>query len=992
MDEGEAKKNKYAQNVRDSWFGDTTSEATGGTNHHLKEAEDQAAKDTEPGNGFGSFGEKSNDENENTALSANARENNVRSGSTGSDFLNKVTGTNGGEQKGKAKGFLKKKGPIFTIITMVLGGILGYGGASFFGQMAMPISLLQQFKDNFGSINIISQARTKRFVRWQTDVSSRKVKNCIKSRIFGADKFKISSRQRQKLARAGITVDSDSFDYTVMRFTGSDGVEHIIVPDSRQATDGRIAFSDAYETNMEFRNSYADGAKTWRGQVSDWFDSMADKFLNFIGINRSNWGDYRVSNDPKVNEDNYKQKVADVADSDSMDGDAHIWSKDEDKVDQNTGEVIDEGEVHDNMEDLTLSRTDVEVDADGRVTNTDSLKNKLEGFSNSKLTKVASIAGMAANMTCAVFDVVGAINLIVMAYQTTQILKVASTLFESVDKAQVEDSSTTPVHEVGNSLATPFMKTYETDMGTITRKKSAMEANAISALYGNIKGDPNDTSVTTFKIGSSLSKIGAAIGSNMISFQSCTYAKMAAAVVGASTDIVEIALCIVSMGIGCAVSALGDLLTGVAGSVSITVAIEQIVKFLVPFVATILTRKIATEVMGEDLGNALVSGANIYMGQNHQYSGGSVASLGSLTTFLTAKEQVLADKARVERETRSPFDASSPYTFMGTLLTKTIPIISEVGSATSAVSSFNNIVGNSIKSMMPGASAVSAAVTAQSAAADTANSCPDLAAVGGVGDQFCNPYFISDLSTVDDDPAGIVNEVDALGGFEDSDGERDVPIIKKDSKLAKYIVYCGQRQSPFGIADQNIASDFDKGSTGSSVLDAIIGGIPVVGDVADIISNKSKADNFGYISGETCVTDNYTTGDAPDWSETKKYQRFIEDQRLAESMGLVEKSAVSAFLDDYYKEHPIDNSYEGILARRSGLTKENVIATLQIMEGMQFIADYEPKDLAPYPAEEVEEERIVLEENVENKLDQSGIIATIINSAHFDYTQRNYAV
>ena len=990
MDEGEANKSKHAQDVRNSWFGDTTSDATGGTSHHLKEAEDQAAKDTEPGNGFGSFGEKSDDGNENTALSANARENGVRSGSVGGGFLNKVTGTSG-DQKVKTKGFFKKNGPTITIITMVLGGIFGYGSASFFCQMAMPISLLKQFKDNFGSINIISQTRTKRFIKWQTDVDSRKVKNCIKSRIFGADKFKISSRQRQKLARAGITVDSDSFDYTVMRFTGSDGVERIIVPDSRQATDGKIAFSDAYETNMEFRNSYTDGAKTWRGQVSDWFDSLADKFLSFIGINRSNWGDFKVSDDPKVNEENYKQKVADVADGDSMDGDAHIWSKDEDKVNQETGEV-DEGEVHDNMEDLTLSKTDVEVDGNGKVTNTDSLKNKLEAFSNSKLTKVASIAGMAANMTCAVFDVVGAINLIVMAYQTTQILKVASTLFESVDKAQVEDSSTTPIHEVGNSLTTPYTKTYETDSGPITRKKSAMEANAIGALYGNIKGDPNDTSVTTFKIGSSLSKIGSAIGSSMMSFQSCTYAKMAAAVVGASMDIIDIALCIVSMGIGCAVDALGDLLTKVAGSVIISTAIGFIVQFLVPFVANILTRKIATDVMGEDLGNALVSGANIYMGQNHQYSGGSVASQGSLTKFLTAKEQVLADRARVERETKSPFDASSPYTFMGTLLTKTIPIISEVGSATSAVSSFNNIVGNSIKSMMPGASAVSAAVTAQSAAADTANSCPDLAAVGGVGDQFCNPYFISDLSTVDDDPAGIVNKVDALGGFEDSDGEQDVPTIKKDSKLAKYIVYCGQRESPFGIADQNIASDFDKGSTGSSVLDAIIGGIPVVGDVADIISNKFKADNFGYISGKTCVTDNDTTGDAPDWSETKKYQRFIEDQRLAESMGLVEKSAVSAFLDDYYKEHPIDNSYEGILARRSGLTKENVIATLQVMEGMQFIADYEPKDLAPYPAEEVDEERIVLEENVENKLDQSGIIATIINSAHFDYTQRNYAV
>lgn len=44
-----------------------------------------------------------------------------------------------------------------------------------------------------------------------------------------------------------------------------------------------------------------------------------------------------------------------------------------------------------------------------------------------------------------------------------------------------------------------------------------------------------------------------------------------------------------------------------------------------------------------------------------------------------------------------------------------------------------------------------------------------------------------------------------------------------------------------------------------------------------------------------------------------KYQRFIEDQRLAESAGLIEKSAVAVYLDKYYEEHPKDNSYEGIL-------------------------------------------------------------------------------
>lgn len=79
-----------------------------------------------------------------------------------------------------------------------------------------------------------------------------------------------------------------------------------------------------------------------------------------------------------------------------------------------------------------------------------------------------------------------------------------------------------------------------------------------------------------------------------------------------------------------------------------------------------------------------------------------------------------------------------------------------------------------------------------------------------------------------------------------------------------------------------------------------------------------------------------------------KYQRFIEDQRLAESAGLIEKSAVAVYLDKYYEEHPKDNSYEGILARYTGLTKENVIATLDAIEGLEFLASYNPDGYAPY--------------------------------------------
>ena len=64
-------------------------------------------------------------------------------------------------------------------------------------------------------------------------------------------------------------------------------------------------------------------------------------------------------------------------------------------------------------------------------------------------------------------------------------------------------------------------------------------------------------------------------------------------------------------------------------------------------------------------------------------------------------------------------------------------------------------------------------------------------------------------------------------------------------------------------------------------------------------------------------------------------------------MGLVEKSSVTAYLEEYYEKHPLDNSYEGILARRSGLTKDQVIAYLDKLDYLAKIVDYDPTNKAP---------------------------------------------
>ena len=88
------------------------------------------------------------------------------------------------------------------------------------------------------------------------------------------------------------------------------------------------------------------------------------------------------------------------------------------------------------------------------------------------------------------------------------------------------------------------------------------------------------------------------------------------------------------------------------------------------------------------------------------------------------------------------------------------------------------------------------------------------------------------------------------------------------------------------------------------------------------------------------------------WDEAKYYQRFIEDQRLLESEGKVAKSSVTVALEHYYEKNPIDDSLEGVLAHYSGMSKEMVAATLDTIEAIVWIADYDPNGLYPVKNQE----------------------------------------
>ena len=76
-----------------------------------------------------------------------------------------------------------------------------------------------------------------------------------------------------------------------------------------------------------------------------------------------------------------------------------------------------------------------------------------------------------------------------------------------------------------------------------------------------------------------------------------------------------------------------------------------------------------------------------------------------------------------------------------------------------------------------------------------------------------------------------------------------------------------------------------------------------------IISNGTTLANYGWVDGSNCVMDhqeetNPLNGVRLNYNEIQTYNRYVEDQRLAESMGVIEESSVTKALNEYYEKNP----------------------------------------------------------------------------------------
>lgn len=946
---------------------------------------------------------------ENPLQKVGAGAKNILNAESSTDFKNNVQGLPLVSKKGKGKGKFKKAGPALTIAAiflLVAGLVLG-------GQSLLPFSLLAQFIGNFDSISVSTSMRSRVFLRYQTDGN---VKSATKKTVFHGEKFAIKGKQEAKLKSQGIEkveVETSKGKKTVLIFDDGSGKRTLITPSEKNADlfDGikkvklkngktvevgqRMTFEDAYTKLSDFFNGYNKASRTWKGSVGHWFDKQIVKFLDLTDLTRNRFKKFR-------------EKVAEAEAANTKSGKAGKMSAQAAEMDaakQATTDTMKETGDSNTTIKSRISETEDGTDADGNPTKTttigdtevdtgkpgeiDAAKAKTVLDDAAKKTKksASSITSLVANVGCGILAFTGTASAIVYANEKLQVLKVITSFTEAVDKVKAGQGADSPIHVFATALVSPQsgVKFKLSDEGKVlaevnqtneeypddnlnnidleketTEPKSAMEAEAIAAMYDNRPANQNDYSLSSFGAsGNMANKALSQLGATTASFVGCAILKATAAAIGIIEDFLF--------------PGSGEMIKQVAKGVAIGGTIAIATRVLLPMVTKSLTRDLISNLGGEDFGNALVYGAHMYQADNHRFSGGSLTDKDGLIAFSLEQQKVIADNARYERENRSPFDPTSQHTFLGTILTQVATLYTNRTAVSGLVTTMGNLTRNSLTTLLPSANAVIANKMVQST-----GDCSNLKSIGAVGDAFCNPYIITDVKTIDDDPEEVVQKLASENEVEiNDDGQIS---INKSSNLARYITYCGSRQSQFGTADQNIANDFSAtpvnkaidglagDSTGGQYLaqganlvtDSVVSSIPFVGDLVDIAQNTNQLLNSGWITGASCVANNTysdnlknavsqgsssidTSGiTAPNWNQTRYYQRFAEDQRLMESLDPAYTSAVVAYLDSYYEEHPIDHSYEDMLARHSGLTKENVVAVLNVIDYMNYVAQYDP--------------------------------------------------
>ena len=711
-------------------------------------------------------------------------ENNVQKGGS---HNSRTSAQNNGSTKSRIKGKFPKAAKYISILTAG-GSIAGIGLYSSFIVGLAPMHITEMITEKLNSAASILETRS------PIMLSNKLKKNadiqC--SRIKAACKFSsVSDSQIEKLKKNGFNVETE-----VDSTTGKTRIKNMSIE-----IDGEVVKVDETNlrktllTNSKFRSSTK---KAYSGKFASFLDSVAAKFQSKFGLSKvspNNEGKTEAElNEEMTTKANKTGGDIDLKTEDKQaeeDGDSEETKKSKaahnENVDKNKNFI-------DNIESKATGLSDT-LDI---KTKSNDIKNILDGTGIIQLPCTLYSVGNMINIG------VKTIRAVALAQFTLDFLSFSNKLMSghatpeefSMIGAKImgtatflKATDTSSSQESTSRLEDAF--SYFASTASANKVRSFTESQGWRALAYNDKLGGLDDSAYKYTVGTVgamfefFTKIRTAIN-NATGNQARTVCKV---MNSDAMDWIEAGVGILS---GAAIGALANLLLEQVVGAVIGKALEGL--------PNMLAGKIVTEgTQGEDYGNAIVSGAGSLMSKNTISGGGSTLTKSEAVAFYQQNEIRIAENGAYERSIRSPFDATTRHTFLGSIVSSTLPYSQSLASISGFIPSVFSIFSRSFSSILPGASAADAANFEANM-----NICQDedIKSLNIATDPFCNPYTGISTSTLTKETEEVVEYL-ANSGEINTDTEDPMAAIKSGSKFESYVKNCVNRENPIGVGEDS---------------------------------------------------------------------------------------------------------------------------------------------------------------------------------------------
>jgi len=364
--------------------------------------------------------------------------------------------------------------------------------------------------------------------------------------------------------------------------------------------------------------------------------------------------------------------------------------------------------------------------------------------------------GLAAGVACMATDIPGVIVKAVRSYQMVQFIKYASVFLIVAGAIKAGDATPVEVAALGSILT------------AVVSKKSAMDSFGIhNAFFGDTSYSSN--SWMKFSPGASVMQ-NPVLNQMEIAFDSsakksvCTIAGNPVTGAGINVALAPETLglgTLANVGAGYALSGMVDALAGPITDAAINLVPKEVFTGLMESLSPDLTN-----IAGEDVGNALASGAENMMSQTANAGGNMPLSYADAVAYGNVTDQVALAYAQEDRATLSPLDASNPNTALGSFVNQFMPYTSDLSSPSGIFSMLGSLVTSPLSLLS------SATASAASSPTNLYNQCqdPEIQASSTAATAFCAiDYGIPTKYLNSLTPTEVVNDLTQSGDI-DADG------------------------------------------------------------------------------------------------------------------------------------------------------------------------------------------------------------------------------